>query len=106
VQLAGTATATEPISSRNCERFPRVALSLLAVREFVVAVARPPARTASTSRIDERGAEQPTRLHLCVGSLVREGTLPALVLVLPAPHGAFSHYKGVSYAEWPEDEHE
>jgi hypothetical protein len=67
-------TAIEPISSRNCEHFLRGALSLLPVQEFVVGVARPPATTASTSWIDERGAEQATGLQLCVGSLVRECT--------------------------------
>jgi hypothetical protein len=65
-------------------------LSLLPVQEFVVGVARPPTRTASTSRIDERGEKQATGLQLCVGSLGRECRLPALVLVLRAPHGAFS----------------
>jgi len=39
---------------------------------------------------DERDAEQATGLQLCVGSLVRECTSPTLVLVLRAPHGAFS----------------
>jgi hypothetical protein len=70
---------------------------LLPVQEFVVAVAR-----HERKRIDDRGAKQATGLRL---------TRQRMHITSPgsrscAPHGAFRHYQGVSYAGWPKDEHE
>src|SRR3981189_882713 len=80
---AGTATATEPISSRICVHFFRGALSPLLVQEFAVGSARPPVRAASAAG---HGASTVRRI-----TLQRECTSPALALLLRAQHGAFSH---------------
>src|SRR5215831_19853564 len=82
IGIAGT--ATELISSRNCEHFLRGALSLLPPQDFVVGVARPPATTASTSWIGCRAGHRAS----AVRRLTRQSQ--ALVLVLRAPLEAFS----------------
>src|ERR1700704_4311075 len=64
---AGTATATEPISSRICVHFFRGALSPLLVQEFAVGSARPPVRAAPAS-----GARRAMGLQQCVGLLFKE----------------------------------
>ena len=89
------ATAAELISSGNCEHFLRGALSLLPAQEFVVGVARPPARTASTSWIGCRaGHRASTVRRLCVGSLVREYISQALVSSCAARSIFTCHYEG------------
>ena len=60
-------------------------------KNSLIGVARPPARTASTSWIGCRAGHRASTVHrLCVGSLVRECISQGLALVLRAPHGAFS----------------
>src|SRR6266571_3547111 len=91
--LAGTATTIEPIRSRNSEHFLR-GLSAASTR-IVVRTARPPVRAASALWIDECGAQQATGFNSvsarsAEGSLFRECSAPALVLVRCVPHGAFS----------------
>src|SRR5262249_44994558 len=69
------------------------------VQEFVVAVAR-----HERERIDERDAKQATGLRL---------TRQRMHITSPGSRSSCAarsifpcHYKGVSYAEWPKDEHE